>query len=82
MRPIQVEDAAHLLELEFVEMPGLKLTFGQVQRLCNLSEEVCEEALRLLTCSGFLVQTRDGGYRRPHPERSALTPPTSLMSAM
>jgi hypothetical protein len=64
MQITQVEDAAELIQMEYAEMPGLKLTFWQARRLWNLSEDVCERALAVLTRSGFLAQTADGSYIR------------------
>ena len=81
---MQVQDAADLIRLDYVEMPGMQLTFWQAQRLWNLSEDLCDRALTALTHSGFLVRTRDGRYRRPHPERPAgesiASPPGSMSS--
>lgn len=64
MSIMQVEDAAELIQMEYAEMPGLKLTFWQARRLWNLSDELCERALAALTGSGFLTQTADGAYIR------------------
>lgn len=61
---LQVEDAAELIQMEYAEMPGLKLTFWQARRLWNLSEDLCARALAALTASGFLAQTSDGAYVR------------------
>jgi hypothetical protein len=71
MQPIHIDRAADLIRTEYVEMPGLQLTFWQAQRLWNLTEDLCDGALAVLVESGFLVRTRDGRYRRPHPERPA-----------
>ena len=60
----QVCTIAERMELEYQEMPELKLTVRQAQRLWNLSSEACESALRSLVGSGFLAQTRDGSYIR------------------
>jgi hypothetical protein len=49
---------------EYVEMPALKLTLGQVGRLWALPEDVSQAALAALVASGFLFQMRDGTYRR------------------
>jgi hypothetical protein len=49
---------------EFREMPGLKLTPVQAQRLFGLSDPECESLLRWLAASRFLVRTRDGAYMR------------------
>ena len=68
---VHVEDAAELIQMEYAEMPGLKLTFWQARRLWNLSDDLCERALAALTRSGFLTQTSDGAYirRGPSPAR-------------
>jgi len=66
-----IDNAQYLIRMEYDEMPGLDLTFWQAQRLWNLPEDLCEDALSALTRSGFLVRTGDGRFRRPHPERSA-----------
>jgi hypothetical protein len=70
MQPMSATDAAELIRMEYMEMPGLQLTFWQAQRLWNLSEDQCDRALRTLTASGFLVRAGDGCYRRPHAERT------------
>ncbi len=63
-------DAPHLdetlirIQTEFVEMPELKLTLRQAQRLWALPQGVCEAALNGLTERRFLVRTRDGAYVR------------------
>jgi len=53
------------IQMEFMEMPGLKLTASQARRLCNLPEDVCQGALDALTRTGFLRQLRDGSFLRP-----------------
>jgi hypothetical protein len=60
----QVEDAVELIRMEYAELPGLKLTFWQAQRLWDLSDELCARALRTLTESAFLTKTADGAYVR------------------
>jgi hypothetical protein len=60
----QIQDAVELLQMEYHEMPDLKLTPRQAQRLFNLPSELCEHALSTLTSSGFLFQTGDGSYVR------------------
>jgi hypothetical protein len=53
------------IQMEYVEMPGLKLTPVLIGRLCGLPREVCEGALSLLTRTGFLSQLDDGSFLRP-----------------
>lgn len=64
MTLLNLAEAADLLRMEYVEMPGLALTAWQAQRLCNLPEELCDRALRVLTECGFLRRTADGRYLR------------------
>jgi len=47
---------------EFMEMPGLKLSFQQACRLWNLSASACGEALDALRAEGFLYQTPSGAF--------------------
>jgi hypothetical protein len=59
-----VGDVVRLMEMEYEEMPELKLSFWQAQRLWNLSTELCERALRTLIGTGFLMRSADGLYVR------------------
>jgi len=58
---------------EFLEMPGLRLTAEQVQRLCGVEQTICRLVLESLVDGGFLCRTPDGAYARaidgeiPHP---------------
>jgi hypothetical protein len=49
---------------EFLEMPGLRLTFPQAQRLWGLDEETCACVLDTLVVSGFLIREDDEQYAR------------------
>ncbi len=49
---------------EYSEMPGLKLTLRQAQRLWALDERTCESLLDSLVHDGFLIRARDGSYVR------------------
>lgn len=49
---------------EFDEMPGLRLTLAQAQRLFTLRKDVCERVLNTLTLGGVLSRTRDDRYAR------------------
>ena len=52
------------IRAEFLEMPGLSLTFWQAMRLWNLEARVCLGVLDVLVQSGFLTETRQGAFRR------------------
>ena len=45
---------------EFLEMPGLKLTVWQAQRLWGVDQPTCEAVIARLTEARFLARTRDG----------------------
>jgi hypothetical protein len=49
---------------EYLEMPGLRLTPIQAQRLWSLDRSTCEWVLNALVETNFLVQTRDGSFAR------------------
>lgn len=49
---------------EFIEMPGLRLTAPQAQRLWGLDREVCMALLGALVEAQFLARTRDGSFVR------------------
>ena len=58
-------DLVRLLDIvrgEFLEMPGLRLTKKQAQRLWALDSDTCEALLETLEAARFLRQTRDGEY--------------------
>jgi hypothetical protein len=60
----ELRNALLRIQTEYVEMPDLKLTARQAQRLWCLSHDVWEAALAILIGKQFLVQTRDGSYVR------------------
>jgi hypothetical protein len=47
----------HLIQAEYMEMPGLHLTKPQVQRLWTLEPQVCDALLDALVASDFLKVT-------------------------
>lgn len=49
---------------EFLEMPGLRLTGAQAQRLWGLDQGTCLELLESLVDANFLCRRRDGMYTR------------------
>ena len=59
-----MQDVLTLIQMEYLEMPDLKLTLRQARRLFGVSLELCESALGTLVSVGFLMQTRDGSFLR------------------
>jgi hypothetical protein len=55
-------DLLHRIQCEFLEMPGLRLTQKQAQRLWALDAPSCSAILSTLVDGGFLFQTRDGSF--------------------
>ena len=49
---------------EFLEMPGLRLTCQQAQRLWGLDEPTCRELLEYLVNAKFLRPSGPGMYAR------------------
>ena len=64
METPHILDALVRMQTEWMEMPQLKITRPQAQRLWSLSNEVCETAFASLIRQGFLVQAPDGAYVR------------------
>lgn len=58
---------------EFLEMPGLRLTCEQAQRLWGLDHETCASLLNSLVDLKFLIRGSDGKYTR----LTEGSPPTS-----
>lgn len=49
---------------EYNEMPGLRLTAAQAQRLWGLDRASCDALLAALVNTKFLARTRDGAFIR------------------
>ena len=58
------ENTLRRIQAEFREMPGLRLTPDQAQRLWNLSRGTCEAVLSHLVDAKFLFRTADGSFVR------------------
>lgn len=57
-------DIGQRVRAEFLEMPGLRLTCEQGQRLWGLDEHTCRRHLQSLVDAGFLAKTSQGLYTR------------------
>jgi hypothetical protein len=58
-----VIDLVALIRAEYEEMPGLRLTRAQVQRLWLLEPTACDNVLRALVDAGYLRLTASGYVR-------------------
>ena len=61
---MRIDEVLQRIQGEFVEMPGLRLTAAQAQRLWGLERDVCDALLGALVDAKFLSQTRDGAFVR------------------
>ena len=52
------------LRAEYREMPGMRLTAEQVQRLCGIERAMCQEVLDELVAAKFLWVNAHGAYAR------------------
>ena len=57
-------EALRRVKGEYLEMPGLRLTIAQAQRLWGLDRAVCDALLGALVEAKFLLRTRDGAFVR------------------
>ena len=84
MTHVSADPLIDRLRAEFLEMPGLKLTGAQAQRLWGLDAILCSGLLERLVDTNFLFRTRDGAFmriERPAPLRAsqaALPKPSSV----
>ena len=72
------------IRAEYLEMPGLRLTIPQAQRLCGVEGASCKTALDALVAERFLCLRPDGRYARvtngpsrAHPAKARLSPDRS-----
>jgi hypothetical protein len=52
------------IRAEFEELPSLRLTRGQAQRLFGLRPDICERVLAALVSDGSLCCDHEGRYRK------------------
>lgn len=60
-----LEDVLQRVRGEYLEMPGLRLTTAQAQRLWGLDRAACDAVLGALVGAKFLFCSRDGAFARP-----------------
>ena len=60
----RIEGIPRRLRGEFLDMPGLRLTPEQVQRLCGIERTICNLVLDSLMNMEILCVKSDGAYAR------------------
>jgi len=63
-QPQPLEGILRRIRGEYIEMPGLRLTAAQAQRLWGLDRAACDAVLGALVGVQFLFRNRDGAYVR------------------
>ncbi len=61
---VDVSGLLRRIQGEFLEMPGLRLTPGQAERLWGLDHQTCANVLASLVVEKFLTCASDGRYAR------------------
>src|SRR6202008_2028807 len=56
------QDIVERVRSEYLEMPGMRLTPRQLQRLCGIGPSVCDAVLESMVASRFLTVKPDGTY--------------------
>lgn len=74
---MRIDEVLQRIQGEYLEMPGLRLTPAQAQRLWGLERDVCDALLGALVDARFLVRTRDGAFVRMEGARAVTSAPTS-----
>ena len=66
-----LDDVLRRVQGEYLEMPGLRLTLPQAQRLWGLDRTACDTLLTALVDANFLFRTRDGAFVRSDQSRAS-----------
>jgi hypothetical protein len=64
MDTLSYQQAFERVHAEFLEMPGMRLTPEQVERLSGVDRAVCKSVLDDLVRAKFLSCSPNGSYRR------------------
>ena len=67
--PRPFNDALRRAKIEFLEMPGLKLTAAQAARLLSVDATLCGRVLSALVESRFLAETSNSRFVRADDSR-------------
>lgn len=67
--PLSFEDLVWLVDAEYREMPGMRLTHDQIRRLWSLTSADCDKVLEYLVTAGRLTVDREGRFCRPGDSR-------------
>jgi len=57
-----IQEWVRLIKAEYLEMPGLRLTKPQIQRLWTLAPEISDKVIDTLVSTHFLRKTANQAY--------------------
>ena len=63
-RPAGFAELLQRVKAEFIEMPGLTLTYDQAVKLWNCHPVMCRQVLETLLETRFLIRTRRAAFAR------------------
>ena len=69
MQTVAIPELLRRIQAEFLEMPGMRLTEAQAQRLWALDATRCSAVLDALVDARFLTRMRDGAVMRAESSR-------------
>jgi hypothetical protein len=75
------EEGARRIRREYLDLPGLSLSAGQMQRLSNVDAETCQLALDIMIRERFLRRTPQAQYVRCTTSSIAREPVSGLRSS-
>jgi hypothetical protein len=78
---VAIEPILLRIRAEYLEMPGLRLTRAQAQRLWGLDAETCLQFLEQLTSERFLDRSANGTYARRSDSATAFPAGRKVMAA-
>lgn len=61
---MEFDDLVRRVRGEFLEMPGLTLTFPQAERLWGIEKDLCRQVIDVLIGADFLRRTSAGTIAR------------------
>jgi hypothetical protein len=64
MNKLPFQQALERIRAEYQEMPGMKLTLEQVERLSGVDRSICMQVLDALVNAKFISRRTDGSYTR------------------
>ncbi|MQA29812.1 MAG: hypothetical protein GEU82_08235 [Luteitalea sp.] len=82
MTTLPNREAFERIRAEYLEMPGMRLTLQQVQRLSGFDTSICAPVLDSLVQARFLDVGSDGSYARATASRPLQPPDWAVVASI